>query len=103
MVRSEFEYEIPVDDADEMLEKLCQKPLLEKTRYCVQHGGLTWEVDVFSGHAEGLVIAEVELDRVDQSVVIPDWVSTEVTDDLRYRTAAIAAMGIPTAASFAGR
>ena len=78
-----------------MLETLCLRPLLEKTRYCVEHAGLTWEVDVFVSPAEGLVIAEVELDRIDQLIAVPDWAGAEVTDDPRYRNATIAAVGAP--------
>ena len=58
--RAEFEYEIPVDDARELL-PMCVPPLIEKTRYRIEHGGLTWEVDVFEGENAGLVVAEVEL------------------------------------------
>lgn len=89
ITRAEFEYEIPVEHAEEMLQTLCTKPLLEKTRYCVIHNGVTWEVDVFVGPVEGLVIAEVELSNADQPVSMPDWIGTEVTGDPRYRSSAI--------------
>jgi adenylate cyclase len=89
ITRAEFEYEIPVEHAEEMLETLCVRPLLEKTRYCVVHDGLTWEVDVFSGPADGLVVAEIELSAADQPVSMPGWVGPEVTDDPRYRSSAI--------------
>lgn len=89
ITRSEFEYEIPVEHAEEMLQTLCAKPLLEKTRYCVLHEGLIWEIDVFSGLAEGLVVAEIELSNADQLVSLPDWVGAEVTGDPRYRSSAI--------------
>lgn len=95
IARREFEYEIPVEDALEMLDVLCLRPLLEKTRYLVEHAGLVWEVDVFSPPVEDLVVAEVELDSIDQPVPTPDWVGEEVTGDLRYRSAAIAAGGNP--------
>jgi CYTH domain-containing protein len=97
IARPEFEYEIPVDEAEEMLRTLCVKPLLEKTRYCVNHGGLTWEIDEFQGDAEGLFVAEVELERVDQPVLLPAWVGAEVSTDPRYRSANIAAYGPPVA------
>lgn len=89
IARAEFEYEIPLDHAEEMLQTLCAKPLLEKTRYCVVHEGVTWEVDVFAGPAQGLVIAELELSSADQPISMPDWVGTEVTGDPRYRSSAI--------------
>jgi len=96
IARPEFEYEIPTADAEEMLKTLCKRPLLEKTRYCVEHAGLVWEVDVFVGRNEGLILAEVELDHPDQPVSIPDWVGREVTDDPRYRNATIATAGVPS-------
>ncbi|MFK7810167.1 MAG: CYTH domain-containing protein [Saprospiraceae bacterium] len=81
--RLEFEYEIPVSDAAQLLE-LCIKPLIEKRRYIVMESGLAWEVDVFHGENEGLIIAEVELESEDQEVVLPDWVGEEVSADARY-------------------
>jgi adenylate cyclase len=95
IARPEFEYEIPVVDAEEMLADLCQRPLLEKTRYNVEHAGLVWEIDVFTSPADGLVIAEVELKQIDQPVPMPDWVGEEVTDDPRYRSTMIASDGAP--------
>ena len=87
--RAEFEYPIAVQDAEEMLRTLCVRPVLEKTRYEVVHAGLVWEVDVFTGDAEGLVLAEVELKRTDQLLDLPSWVGREVTQDRRYRSSAI--------------
>lgn len=84
-VRSEFEYEIPVEEADVMLATLCPHPLIEKTRYAVEHAGLPWHVDVFAGAHDGLVIAECELSRPDQLVELPPWVGAEITGDPRYR------------------
>jgi adenylate cyclase len=89
IARAEFEYEIPVEHAEEMLQSLCAKPLLEKTRYCVIYDDVTWEIDVFAGPAEGLVIAEVELSSVDQEVSMPEWIGVEVTNDPRYRSSSI--------------
>ena len=86
--RPEFEYEIPVAEAREMLSNFCTS-LLTKTRYRVRHDGMVWEVDVFDGHAQGLVLAEVELSDVDQIVTLPSWVGREVTHDPRYRNSAI--------------
>jgi adenylate cyclase len=90
ITRAEYEYEIPVEHAEEMLQSLCAKPLLEKTRYRVNQDGVTWEVDVFAGPAEGLIVAEVELCSADQQVSIPDWIGVEVTNDPRYRSSSIA-------------
>ena len=85
--RLEFEYEIPVADAEEMLDSLCEKPLIEKNRYKVDDGTLTWEVDEFFGENEGLIVAEVELQSEDQQFTRPDWVTEEVTSDPRYYNA----------------
>lgn len=82
-VRSEYEYEIPVRDACEMLE-LCRRPLVEKRRYRVEYAGLTWDIDEFTGVNEGLVLAEVELTSDKVAVQRPPWVGKEVTDDPRY-------------------
>jgi CYTH domain-containing protein len=85
--RTEFEYEIPIVDAEEMLDNLCEKPLIEKNRYMVEVGALTWEVDEFFGENEGLIIAEIELQSEDQPFDKPDWVTEEVTADPRYYNA----------------
>ena len=85
--RAEYEYEIPARDTSEMLDNLCERPLIEKMRYRIEHQGLTWEVDEFDGDNAGLIIAEVELDAEDQAIVLPDWVGEEVTDDPRYYNA----------------
>lgn len=82
--RAEFEWEIPADDADAMLDTLALRPLVEKTRYRVDHAGHTWEIDVFTGDNDGLAIAEVELTAEDEAVALPDWVGAEVTGDARY-------------------
>jgi len=85
--RAEYEYEIPAEEASEMLDKLCERPLIEKTRYRVEYQGLTWEIDEFDGDNAGLIIAEVELDKEDQAIMLPDWVGKEVTGDRRYYNA----------------
>jgi CYTH domain-containing protein len=90
-IRAEYEYAIPVAEANELLDKLCKRPLIEKTRYRINHQGLTWEVDEFEGANAGLVIAEVELESEDQAVVFPDWVGEEVTGDPRYYNASLVA------------
>ncbi len=82
--RLEFEYPIPLQDANEMLENLCQSALVEKTRYLVEHEGHTWEVDIFEGANQGLIIAEIELKSEDESFVLPKWVKEEVSHDARY-------------------
>jgi len=82
--RLEYEYEIPLKDATEILERIAIRPLIEKRRYIVEHDGFEWEIDVFEGENEGLVIAEVELPTIDSRLSLPDWVGREVSDDLRY-------------------
>ena len=85
--RAEYEYPIPVQDANEMLDGLCERPLIEKTRYKIKHAGLIWEVDEFAGENQGLIIAEVELSDEAQALELPEWVGAEVTDDPRYYNA----------------
>jgi len=82
--RSEFEYLIPIADAEEMLETLCDHPLIEKTRYRVEQGNLTWEIDEFEGVNQGLIIAEVELSDEEQQIELPSWIGEEVSDDPKY-------------------
>lgn len=82
--RSEFEYEIPVDDAEIMLTTLCDQPLIEKKRYRIKIGDLIWEVDEFLGENQGLVLAEVELEQAEQTITLPDWIGAEVSGDPRY-------------------
>ncbi len=82
--RQEFEYVIPLAEAEEMLDGLCVGPLIEKVRYLVEHQGHTWEVDVFEGANAGLVVAEIELQSDDEAFDLPDWVGKEVSDDHRY-------------------
>ncbi|MHB8811019.1 MAG: CYTH domain-containing protein [Desulfobulbaceae bacterium] len=90
LARPEYEYEIPVDEAGEMLDLLCVKPLIVKERYRVVHDGLVWEVDEFGGENRGLVLAEVELAHPDQAVSLPAWVGREVSGDPRYYNASLA-------------
>jgi adenylate cyclase len=82
--RAEYEYEIPFADATAMLDDLCERPLISKTRYRIDHAGHTWDIDEFHDENDGLVIAEVELGSEDEEVDLPDWVGAEVTDDPRY-------------------
>jgi CYTH domain-containing protein len=89
--RAEFEYAIPVEDADTMLDELCEVPIIEKTRDIVEVDGTTWEIDEFGGVNEGLIVAEVELDSPDEEFTRPDWLGDEVTDDPRYFNANLVA------------
>jgi adenylate cyclase len=88
--RSEFEYPIPVDEAEEMLRSLCKKPLLEKTRYEVMHERHVWFVDVFAGNNAGLVLAEIELGHPDEPFARPRWIGREVSHDPSYRNSVLA-------------
>lgn len=82
--RSEFEYPIPIQDAQEMLDTLCERPFIEKIRYKVEWGGLIWEIDEFDGANKGLILAEVELTDEKQQIELPIWIGKEVSDDPRY-------------------
>ncbi len=88
-VRPEFEFSIPHADAADMLDTLCLRPLIEKTRYRLPFGGRTWEIDVFEGENAGLVIAEVELASEAEEVDIPSWAGEEVTGQSRYENASL--------------
>ena len=85
VVRTEFEYEIPCADAEEILRTMCEGNVLNKVRHFVIHKDATWQVDVYDDILKGIVIAEIELTQPDQVLQIPDWVGAEVTDDPRYR------------------
>jgi CYTH domain-containing protein len=82
--RAEYEYVIPAEDAREMLDNLCDRPLIEKTRYKIDYAGLTWEVDEFANENQGLIIAEVELPEENHQIELPNWIDKEVSDDPRY-------------------
>ena len=82
--RLEFEYPIPLQDANEMMKNLCHSSLIDKTRYLVEYEGYTWEVDIFEGNNKGLIVAEIELKNEDESFSLPSWVTKEVSDDMRY-------------------
>lgn len=94
MSRTEFEYQIPYDDAVEMATKASGR-VIKKTRYEVVHGDFVWEVDVFHGPLEGLVLAEVELRSEDDSPSIPSWAGREVTGDTHYYNTSLAKHGMP--------
>ena len=84
--RAEYEYEIPVQDAEELLQ-LAEQPILVKTRYLEKQGDFTWEVDVFAGENQGLVVAEIELPAEDAEFSRPAWLGQEVSGDVRYYNA----------------
>jgi CYTH domain-containing protein len=94
--RAEYEYPIPVFDAQAMLDGLCEQPIIEKQRHVIEHAGLIWEVDEFEGVNAGLVVAEVELDSEDQEIELPSWIGDEVTGDIRYFNANLIAHPYPT-------
>jgi len=81
--RQEYEYPVPLAEARELL-ALAEGPLIEKTRHLVEHGGMTWEIDEFHGENDGLVVAELELDREDEPFARPPWLGVEVTQLNRY-------------------
>lgn len=85
--RGEWEYAIPLADAVELLDGLCEQPLIEKHRHRIEHAGMVWEVDEFLGANAGLVVAEIELASEDQPFEKPDWVGAEVSGDARYYNA----------------
>ncbi len=82
--RDEFEYAIPIADAHQLLDQLCERPLIEKYRYTIPWGKHIWEVDEFLGENLGLVLAEIELKAVEEQFDKPDWIGQEVTGDPRY-------------------
>ena len=82
--RQEFEYQIPLADAHQMLDTLSLKPLIEKVRHLVTVGRHVWEIDEFEGDNAGLVVAEIELKHPDEDFEKPDWLGEEVTHDVRY-------------------
>ena len=87
--RNEYEYEIPVADAEAMLKTTCQQPIIDKTRYVLEYKGFIWEVDEFHGDNEGLVVAEIELDSREATFDHPDFIGEEVTGDARYYNACL--------------
>jgi CYTH domain-containing protein len=82
--RAEYEYPIPMEDAQAMLDSLCAKPLIEKKRYVVWHAGLNFEIDEFYAENTGLVLVEAELQSEDEKIDLPAWIGEEVTGDARY-------------------
>lgn len=88
--RSEYEYPIPLAEAEEILDILCEKPLLEKTRHFLWFGEHLWEIDEFEGDNAGLIVAEVELSRSGEPFARPDWLGEEVSHDIRYYNSQLA-------------
>jgi CYTH domain-containing protein len=84
LARPEYEYEIPFNDAVEMMELFCIKPIIEKVRYKVLHNNRFWEIDVFDKENQGLITAEIEMENETIEIDIPEWIGLEVTDDPRY-------------------
>ncbi len=84
MSRNEYEYEIPVTDAQEMLNNLCEKPIIEKIRHYVTYANHEWEIDEFSGENAGLIVAEIELNDVTEKIDKPIWLGKEVTEEQKY-------------------
>ena len=93
--RDEFEYEIPVHDAEQLLAHYCAPGQITKTRYRIPYRGHEFEVDVFEGHLRGLVMAEVELEDENQPLQLPPWIGAEVSRDPRYYNASLARASEP--------
>jgi adenylate cyclase len=89
LVRHEFEYDVPLADAEELL-TLANGNTISKTRYDVPHADHVWEVDVYEGKLAGLVVAEVEMESEDEQPALPSWVGREVTGDRRFSNQALA-------------
>jgi len=87
--RLEYEYPIPLSDAQEMLDQFCGQQVIRKKRYTLSHQQHTWIVDVFEGQNQGLIIAEIELPSPDTPVDLPNWVGQEVSSDFRYQNACL--------------
>jgi CYTH domain-containing protein len=89
IARPEYEYPIPVEDAEELLECMCRKPLVEKMRYEVPYRGHIWHVDEFGGKNAGLVLAEIELSHPDEEFARPEWIGRDVTHEKKYRNSSL--------------
>jgi adenylate cyclase len=82
--RPEYEYSIPLKDATELLDQLCARPIIEKTRHFVEFAGKTWEIDEFAGENAGLIVAELELEEVGEFFEKPNWAGLDVSGIERY-------------------
>lgn len=89
--RTEIEFPIALEHARDLL-TLCHQPLIDKTRHEVMHEGMLWEVDVFHGANEGLIVAEIELPAEDTAFAVPDWIGEEVSHDMRYTNSRLSAV-----------
>ncbi|MBB4186110.1 CYTH domain-containing protein [Sinorhizobium terangae] len=98
LVRNEYEYDLPMDDARELLTQAVGI-VIEKRRYRVPHKGFTWEIDVYEGALQGLVVAEVEMKRETDLPALPPWLGREITGDRRYSNQALATEGLLEAQS----
>ncbi len=87
--RTEFEFHIPVEEARQILESLCIKPYISKTRHFVKYGLHTWEIDEFHADNDGLIVAEIELQSEDEDFLRPDWIGEDVSADTRYYNACL--------------
>lgn len=85
--RMEFEYPVPVKDAEELLKRFCKYPPIEKNRWSLEYEGSEWVVDEFLGANRGLLVAEIELESEAQKFAKPDWIGKEISDDVRYYNA----------------
>ncbi len=90
LTRKEFEYSIPLIDAQSLMQ-MCEQPTIEKTRFIKKDRGNVWEIDVFYGENEGLVLAEIELENENQTIDLPTWVGKEVSSDPKYFNASLIA------------
>ncbi|QKV19496.1 CYTH domain-containing protein [Oricola thermophila] len=97
LVRDEFEYPVPLEDAERMIEA-AQGRLIEKVRHVIPSGGFVWEVDVYEGALSGLVIAEVEMRSENDTPVLPEWIGREVTGEAAWSNAMLAIHGLPEGA-----
>jgi adenylate cyclase len=95
IIRTEFEYQIPLFDAEEMLRQFCQQRIIEKRRYFIPWQGFTWEVDQYFGANQGLITAEIELPDVHTEFARPDWLGVEVSHDPRYSNQSLASAPMP--------
>lgn len=82
--RAEFEYEIPLEEAEEILAQIAEQPFIDKTRYKVKCGEHIWELDIFEGANRGLIVAEIELNSEDEAFELPEWAGDEVSGDPKY-------------------
>ncbi len=82
--RDEFEYDLPLEDAEQMLAQYCENNIIQKIRYYILFAGKEWTIDLFEGHNKGLILAEIELENEDETIEIPQWIIKEVSFDERY-------------------